>query len=104
MLSQSIFLLESIVFVLNGCRNQIRHIIHSGGFSLHKFCRLNCTDCKDLFTCGGVGEGNDLIVSGEDNIMLADNGTATDCVQTDFVFTAFFADTMAVIDIFRRGF
>ena len=70
-------------------RQERRHIVQSGRLLRKKYSGVDCACGKDLFALRLMGQGDDLVVTGEDDLVLADDGAASDGVDTDLVLGAF---------------
>ena len=64
-------------------RDSIRHVVHAGGFACQEFGSLDGPFAEYSFGVGGMGEGYDFVFSGEDDIMVADDGAASDGTDAD---------------------
>ena len=67
---------------------QIAHIVHAGGLVLHEHSRVDRARGEHAPRLRLVLDGDDLIVTGEDDLMLADDRAAADGVDADLVMLA----------------
>ena len=83
-------------------RSLCQHIMHgveSRRLSGQIFGRFDGALSENCAAVGPVGEGDDLILSGKDHIVVPDDRAAADCRDADLLLRALLTPGTAVIDI-----
>ena len=65
--------------------NQVGHIVKPRALPVHKAGGVHSPGGKQFLGLGGVGQRDDLMLPGEDHLVLPHNGAAPHRMQADLV-------------------